>query len=68
MIKSKIPIKKMRQRGQRLQKLCEEPIDAKLKTFREYIMKLENGNEGMGYSRMNIMTSYYSQKITGLYN
>jgi len=67
MIKSKIPIKKMRLRGRRLKKFCEENKDTKARSFRKFIAKLETGNDGKGYSINNIMMSYYSQKIIGLH-
>jgi len=66
MIKSKIPIKKMRERDRRLRKSYENNMNKKIRLFRQFIMKLEKGNEGKGYSSKNIMTSYYSQKITGI--
>ena len=47
------------------EKILTKPKD-KVRSIRNYITKIEHGNEGRGYSIKNIIESYYERKITGL--
>jgi len=47
------------------EEILTKPKD-KVRSIRNYIRKIEHGNEGRGYSIKNIIESYYERKVTGL--
>ncbi|NHI94839.1 MAG: hypothetical protein EAX96_20285 [Candidatus Lokiarchaeota archaeon] len=63
-------IKKTRKEPSKLSLYCMDKIQSisgnKAKTIRNFISKIEHGNDGRGYSIKNIVESYYERKITGL--
>ena len=48
-----------------MEKIIPKPKD-RAKAMRNYIKKIDHGNDGRGYSIKNVIESYYQRKVTGL--